>query len=482
VGTIVQEKKTNIIFILSDDHGAWAMGCSGNQEIRTPHLDRLASRGTRYDHFFCVSPVCSPARASLLTGKIPSQHGVMDWIIGGNGILVDPRRGDTGQAIEYLKNSRGYTDVLAEHGYSCGIIGKWHLGNARNPQKSFSRWKVIAGGASTYNNAKMFEENGEMIEASGYLTEFITDQAIQYIKEQQSADQPFYISVHYTAPHAPWKNNHPKRYTDMYADCLFLSCPQGQEHPWSHGGERNDRENAREDLIGYFAAVTAMDENIGKLMDTVDEMGISENTLICYVSDNGFNCGHHGIWGKGNGTLPNNMYDTSIKVPAIFSQPGTIPQGRVSSALVSGYDVFPTLLEYIGIPNSETNLPGASFVRDLLGHEEESREHVVVYDEYGPVRMIRNKEWKYVHRYPDGPNELYNLSQDPGEVRNLYGTDEAMSGKLLLELEQWFRTYVNVELNGAQQPVTGRGQIRMVGEGGEGEPSFSKYELTHERW
>jgi arylsulfatase A-like enzyme len=240
--------------------------------------------------------------------------------------------------------------------------------------------------------------------------------------------------------------------------------------------------NAREDLIGYFAAVTAMDGNIGRIMDTVDALGIREDTLICYVGDNGFNCGHHGIWGKGNGTIPNNMYDTSIKVPAIFSHPGKIPQGRVSSALTSGYDVFPTLLDYVGIEHPRAGMPGASFAGELEGTVEAGREHIVVFDEYGPVRMIRTKEWKYIHRYPDGPHELYDLVDDPKEVRNIYGQHDEISKRLKVELERWFQTYADPEMDGVNQPVKGRGQIRMVGSKSGGRPSFSNYKLNHNRW
>src|SRR5690554_497478 len=122
-------KRPNIIFILTDDQGEWALGCSGNDEIITPHIDQLASEGMRFDHFFCTSPVCSPARASILTGRIPSQHGVQDFIKQGNG---------KADGIEYLQGQMAYTDILAQNGYVCGLSGKWHLGSSFIPQKSFS--------------------------------------------------------------------------------------------------------------------------------------------------------------------------------------------------------------------------------------------------------------------------------------------------------------------------------------------------------
>jgi arylsulfatase A-like enzyme len=125
---------TNILFILSDDQGAWAMGCAGNDEIETPNLDRLAETGMRFENFFCASPVCSPARATLLTGRIPSQHGIHDWLAAGNTTAAyEPER--NGELTEYLVGQPGYTDYLAAAGYDCGISGKWHLGDSHHAQK-----------------------------------------------------------------------------------------------------------------------------------------------------------------------------------------------------------------------------------------------------------------------------------------------------------------------------------------------------------
>ena len=128
---MAKQKYPNILFILSDDQGAWAMGCYGNSEIHTPNLDRLASQGVLFEHFFCASPVCSPARASLLTGRIPSQHGVHDYLCEGNG-------GCGQRAIQYLEGQTGYTDLLQQAGYECALSGKWHLGDGAHPQKAVS--------------------------------------------------------------------------------------------------------------------------------------------------------------------------------------------------------------------------------------------------------------------------------------------------------------------------------------------------------
>ena len=137
----------NILFILSDDQGPWAMGCSGNPEIRTPNLDRLAASGIRFENFFCTSPVCSPSRASLITGRIPSQHGVHDWIRAGN---MPGEHQQESEAIDYLAGQLAYTEILAANGYICGLSGKWHLGDSINSQKGFSHWYVHERGGGPY--------------------------------------------------------------------------------------------------------------------------------------------------------------------------------------------------------------------------------------------------------------------------------------------------------------------------------------------
>ncbi|MCC2685379.1 MAG: sulfatase [Paenibacillaceae bacterium] len=454
-------RQPNIVVILTDDQGAWAMGCAGNKEIRTPQLDRLAESGIRFENFFCTSPVCSPARASLLTGRIPSQHGVHDWIRGGN-------IGE--QPVEYLAGQTAYTDILAANGYTCGISGKWHLGNSAKLQKSFSHWFVMPGAASRYYDATMIRD-GELVVEPGYLTDRITDDAICFLEQHARQPSPFYLSVHYFAPHNPWINNHPQDIVDSYDDCPFDTCPQEQPHPWSVGHP----EEIKERLKGYFAAVTAMDMNVGRILDKLEELELRDTTLICFLSDNGFNCGQHGIWGKGNGTFPQNMYDTSIKVPFIMSHPGAIPENTICDALLSGYDFMPTLLDYV-IPQYEhaPGLPGSSFKPLLCGQEGTEKEHVVVFDEYGPVRMIRSKQWKYIHRYPYGPHELYHLSDDPGERVNLgdhpehHGTIVQMKDKL----ESFFIEYAYPRKNGIHEPVTGEGQLHLSGPDSRGVMNF----------
>lgn len=445
--------QTNVIFILTDDQGVWAAGCYGNPEIRTPNIDRLAASGMRMENFFVATPVCSPSRATLLTGRIPSQHGVHDWIRGGN---VGP------DAIRYLEGEIGYTDIMARHGWTCGISGKWHLGDSQVPQHGFTDWFVHQRGGGPYNDAPMVR-NGQLVNEPGYITDRITDEALKMLDKYVAGGHPFYLSVHYTAPHSPW-TGHPQDIVDSYDDCPFESCPQEPRHPWAISMTDQHLGN-KESLKGYFAAVTAMDENVGRILDRVEELGIRDNTLIIFMSDNGFSCGHHGFWGKGNGTNPRNMYENSIKVPAIFSHPGMIPEGVVVDTMISAYDFMPTLLEYLDLPvPRERNLPGRSFLPLLRGESMGEREPVVVFDEYGPVRMIRTRQWKYVYRHAYGPHELYNLVDDPDERNNLIDEDgyEEVVAELKQQMDEWFARYVIPTRDGLQQDGTVHGQTELV--------------------
>jgi arylsulfatase A-like enzyme len=487
------EKRPNIVFILTDDQGAWAMGCAGNHEIETPNLDRLAREGTRCENFFCASPVCSPARASILTGRIPSQHGVHDWIRKGN-IRFEQR--DDIDPIEYLQGQPAYTDLLAEAGYDCGFCGKWHLGDSARAQMGFTTWNVHGFGGGPYYGAPIVDEDGGITREERYVTDVFTDWGVRYLRDQAESATPFYLSLHHTAPHSPWdRDNHPKELWDRYrGECAFESIPEEPMHPWKiKAAPWGTGERRKDILAGYFAAVTAMDTGVGRVLDALDELGLTDNTIVIFTSDNGMNMGHHGIFGKGNGTFPQNMYDTSVKVPFLIRWPGRVAAGAVNHDLLSHYDIFPTITETVGIENRYADaLPGRSFA-SLLGlarPQKEGGTHsaasaaargaaaqhaVVVYDEYGPVRMIRTTSFKYDHRYPYGPHELYDLQNDPHERTNLVRDPNYAHEleQLKRELEHWFARYVDPALDGTHEGVTGKGQIERCGPAGMGRPAWS---------
>ncbi|MGM0492596.1 MAG: sulfatase-like hydrolase/transferase [Armatimonadota bacterium] len=473
-----QTDRMNILFILTDDQGAWAMGCAGNDEIQTPNLDRLAAEGTRFDNFFCTCPVSSPARSSILTGRIPSQHGVHDYIKRGDW----PRGGENERPIEYLAGLSATTDLLAADGYACGVSGKWHMGAPATPQKSFSYWRPFRGG-HYYDAPAMID--GEPVTQPGYRPDRITDLGLEFLRDLRPAHAPFYLAVNYVAPHSPWtRENHPDETFDMYYhDCPFDSLPDLPKHPWQAAfPEFYTEEGRRVDRSGYFAAVTEMDRNVGRLLDELERQGLREHTLVFFCGDNGMNMGQHGICGKGNGTFPLNMYDSSVKVPAIISMPGAVPEGEVCDELLSQYDIRPTLLDLAGTDDAEAgDLPGTSFASLLTGGDDTTREDVVVFDEYGPTRMIRSREWKYVRRYPFGPNELYDLANDPEERTNLVDDPEQTDrvAELRGRMERWFEGYVDPEVDGVREAVTGYGQQDLAGLKGGGVESFDRLDGMH---
>lgn len=499
-------EKPNILFILADDMGAWALGCAGNRDVRTPHLDRLAAEGVRFENFYCASPVCSPARASLMTGMMPSAHGVYDWLKSGSlcradlGNLADhPVFAAEKEAIQYLDRFECYSDLLCRAGYECHLSGKWHLGDSLRPQHGFSHWFTIGRGGCLYTSPDIVREGKVSIE-QGYLTDMITEDALSVLEQASSRSAPFYLSVHYTAPHTPWEQSeHPAEIWNLYEGCTFEETPALPVHPqqihscdrpFEPGPELRRRaeagdeegkqavarfeEDRRRLLRGYYTAITAMDRGIGRILHKLDELGLREKTLICFMADNGMNLGQHGIWGKGNGTFPLNLYESSCKVPCLFRWPGKIPAGGVISRVCSQLDFFPTVAALCGAaPRSDGRYrPGENLLPLLLtaqdehaagGGDEEGQAFVV--DEYGPNRMLRDGRYKIVRRYPYGPDELFDLKQDPNEEHNLYYDESLLDLRCRLEqeLHAWWDLYTDPSMDGCREAVTGGGQLGRGG-------------------
>ncbi len=518
-------KKPNIVFILSDDHGQWALGAYGNKEVKTPHIDKLAKQGILFENFYCTSPVCSPARASILTGKMPSQHGVHDWI--GNGcvqkssyedILVSKKRyvaslGDkadedyrsidplqtvpykeisqykfvsheTGSPIEYMRYDTSYTEILSESGYECGLVGKWHLGASATPQKGYDFWYAIGKGGCLYHLPDFYND-GKLEVRDEYISDIITDTSIQFIDECLQKNKPFYVNLNFTAPHSPWiKEDQKEEIWELYDDCPFDSVPYEGIHPYQVPGRHpgySEQEGRRYMLQGYYSAITAMDENIGRLIKYLEEKNILDNTIIIFTSDNGMNLGQHGVWGKGNGTFPMNFYDSSIKVPTIISQRNNPAiQNGVNQDMLSHYDFFPTILDLCGIDYPlDASYPGKSFVPLMQQGNLGERKTLVVFDEYGPNRMIRNERFKLIHRYPYGESELYDLEKDSKESTNLIHDENYKDVVVDLEetLATWFFTYVNPEVDGISLGVNGNGQFGETGVRSKGKNPFKPFPI-----
>lgn len=465
------KNKPNIIFILSDDQGAWALECAGNYDIKTPNLNELAERGIRFDEFYCTSPVCSPARASIVTGKIPSCHGIKDWIAKGNvdsikypemNMLPEGMQEDF--PIDYLQGNKTYMEILAENGYRCALSGKWHLGDNVKKKKGFDKWCSLGRGGCHYYMADIFEKEKLNI-SKRYVTDLITEKALEYLDDLSEKQEPFYLSVHYTAPHSPWeKEEHPEEYRALYENCKFQATPQQAIHKNQINTcpVGDTPEKRREYLQGYYAAITAMDSGIGKIIEKVKNKGIEQETIIIFTSDNGMNMGHHGIWGKGNGTYPPNMYDSSIKVPFIIYVPNNQYGGMVCHNKASQYDIFPTILELADCTyEQEEKQPGRSIVELIEKPDVKASDRIVVYDEYGETRMIKKNQYKYIQRKGNEPCEFYNLENDPEEEYNLYknGKYSEIIKNMEKELEEWFAEYSLTYMEKQKEKITGRGQI-----------------------
>lgn len=457
----MEQKRKNILFILSDDQGQWALGCYGNKELKTPNIDALAADGIIYDNYYCTSPVCSPARASIFTGTMPSFNGVRDWIKKGNAETADyPYMAEHGHfkqedhPIDYISGIDTYVRVLHDAGYRTALCGKWHLGDSAHKRPEFDDWfTIFGGGLISYYNPDFFE-NGVFVNSHEHVTEAIGKRAVSFIDEFSKDETPFYLSVHFTAPHTPWsKENHPEEFWNLYNSCPFRSAPENPIHKNQIKTEMvgDTEEKRRSNLQGYYAAISTMDHQIGKIINKLKEKDLYKDTVIIFTSDNGMNLGHHGIWGKGNGTYPLNLYETSVKVPFIMKGPKAELKGQHEAAIASHYDLFQTFTDIAGVTYAESNLPGSSLFKT-----QEDRV-AVVFNEYGSVRMIRKGNYKLIKNYDTGALQLFDLSVDPDEAAGI--DDEDITRELEEQLEKWFLKYSNPEKDARRAAVTGSGQL-----------------------
>ena len=398
-------RRPNVVMFMTDDHGMWAMNAYGCRDMATPNLDKLAAGGARFTRGFACTPVCSPSRVTYITGRIPSVHGVQDWL--------RPEDSFGEKTRHWLEGHPTYSEILARNGYTLGMVGKWHMGDDDRAQAGFSFWATVPGGGGTYRNPA-FVKNGQQIKYEGFKTDALGDYALEFLG-QQSKDKPFYLLMPFYAPHTPY-DFQPDAYRAPYKNSKFPCFPREPMHPWANKGLRSHHLD-EESMRSYSALVTGMDHNVGRVVKLLEDRGLRENTLIVFTSDQGYNCGHHGFWGKGNGTWPFNMYEESIRVPLIWNHPGRIRAGLTPDPMVSSYDYFPTILDYLGIPApADPKRVGRSYAAFVRG--ENPRWQNRLFFEYSFVRGVRTENLKYVERTKEWPSELYDLEADPGEKTN----------------------------------------------------------------
>ncbi len=437
------EPKTNVVFILTDNHGPWTLGCYGNPDIRTPHIDELATNGIRFDQAFSSNPVCSPTRATYLTGLLPSQHGVHNYLTRGR-LQVGP------EARSTLADFTSLPEILKDEGYRCGLVGKWHLGANNQPQEGLEDYWITMphGGTHTFHNAEVIE-NGQTRTEPTYLTQLWTDRACDFIEENK--EDPFFLYLAYNGPYGLSSyqlQSSGNRHADYYSDKSLDSFPRGAIHPWQYANREYFGNPVS--IRRYAEEVSAIDDGVGAVIQKIQSSGLEGDTLIVFAADQGWAGGQHGLWGMGDHTQPENAFEYSMRIPLIFRHiPGkaqtapNIPKGIVSDKLVSNYDFMPTVLNYLDLSEklpAYPASPGRDYTALLKGQASENWDDTVFY-EYESLRCIRTRSWKYIERYESGYDELYNLETDPDEVKNLI--DDPLAANKRAELQDRLDRFFN---------------------------------------
>ena len=430
-----EARRPNLIVIVTDDQGYWSIGAYGNNESRTPNMDRLAREGALFTNAFVNTPVCSPSRATFLTGLHGTQLGITDWI----------NMNDADAGVGLPPSTVTWPELLKQNGYATALVGKWHLGHL--PQFHPTRhgydhfWGIPDGGAAAMN--PWIEVGGKREQLKGPTPDLTTDEAMRWITEQR--DKSFALSLHFREPHLPY-GPVPEEDSKPFAD-LNPTVPDYQAL-----NPKFTKERLRE----YYAAVHSIDRNLGRLLAKLEELKLADNTIVWFTSDNGYNVGHHVVHGKGNGTwigggvpgpMRPNMYEESIRVPLIVRWPGVVKPGRRIEQPVMNVDTFATVCGMLGLaPPADHKQHGRDF-SPLLRGESISDWPIVTFGQFDIhllgidfMRMARTSDWKLVrHHMHDGHNEMFDLKNDPLEKQNRYYDKRvaAVRDELQKQLTAW---------------------------------------------
>jgi arylsulfatase A-like enzyme len=379
----------------------------------------------------------SPSRATLFTGLVPRQHGILDSLADSEG-GSDLAQGQKDIPASFA-NQVMLSDLLSKAGYGCGYVGKWSLGNDARPGHGFSHTYTLPPTGHTYTDPVLFR-NGERVQEKGYLPDLLSTEAERFLRSQP-AGKPWFLTVSFLNPHLPY-TGHPQKYYDLYAKTDFETVG------WQPGSvnARGDK-NLLTDIVGNIrkaaASLTALDDQIPKLTKVLSDAGARDNTLILFTSDHGSLLGRHGLWGKGLASDPVNMYDEVVQVPMLWAWPGRIPAEAAGPEMVSFYDVLPTVADLLGLPlPQQAKLCGRSFAPSLLRRPFPPKQpwENLVFGHYRDTEMARDRRYKLVLRDGGkGPNELYDLTTDRGEQKNEYDNPSyaTVQKRLTSELGQW---------------------------------------------
>jgi arylsulfatase A-like enzyme len=442
------DSRPNILFIFSDDHACHAMSCYGSRINKTPNLDRIAAGGMLFRNCFCTNSICGPSRAVILTGK----HSHINGFTGNNQVF-------NGAQLTFPK-------MLQRAGYQTALFGKWHL--ASEPT-GFDQWKILIGLGTYYNPVLI--ENGKKVKHPGYVTDIITDLAIGFLRKGRDPQKPFVLMYQHRAPHRQWDPSldhlnlydnvtipEPDTLFDDYSgrgtaahkqemevgrvlndrDLKFVPPPEltpQQRAKWSAAYEPKNRAFREAHLTGkdlvrwkyqryikdYLRCVASLDENVGRVLDYLEESGLAKNTIVVYSSDQGFFLGDHGWFDK------RFMYEEAYRMPLLVRWPGVTQAGSTCDALVSNLDFAETFLDAAGVA-IPPDMQGQSLAPLLHGQTPDDWRKSLYYHyyEYPAVHMVnkhdgvRTARFKLIHFYELGEWELYDLEKDPHELHSAY--------------------------------------------------------------
>lgn len=433
-----QETKPNIVYILADDLGWKDLVCYGNNHYETPALDALAQSGIRFTQAYAACPVSSPTRASIMTGKYPARLHLTNFIAG--------HRTDTASRVlpapwkPYMESKEvTIAELLKEKGYVTGMVGKWHLGgnDSLAPwSQGFDYSRMIGKNGLDFYNYSIYSDsysNEFTDHGKEYLTDKLTEYGVEFIEKNKK--KPFFLYLSYSAPHVGIVPR-----SDKLMKYFFKY------------GRSEEKFNPN-----YAAMIESLDEGVGKVLETLDKMGILENTLVVFTSDNG-GLGMDELGPTPTSMLPlrkwkGHVYEGGIRVPAIVSWPGRIRSGITSDFCYSSVDYLPTICELTGINHLPDNIDGISILSVWMNPDSDMLAERPLYWHYPhfsnqlgrPAGAVRYGEFKLVELYESDKLELYNLEEDISESNDLSAQMPGKTDEMHKMLVNW-RKSVNAQM------------------------------------
>ena len=415
---IAGSKPLNFVFILIDDMGWKDLSCYGSAFYDTPRIDALAAQGVRFTNAYAACCVCSPTRASILTGKYPARLHITDWIPGAKQPNAKLKPPDFRQELPLEEKT--IASALKSAGYATASVGKWHLGKTPFDPQHHGFDINFAGDERGHPSSYFYPYNGPNVEngqPGEYLPDRLTDEALRFI--EWNKERPFFLYLPHYSVHAPFQ-----------AKPELVRKYQEKVRP-------DDSQNS----AVYAAMVESVDQSVGRIMDKLKELGIEDRTIVFFTSDNGgfLRATSNEPWRNGKGTL----YEGGILVPLIVCWPGAMHPGTLCDVPVSSIDFFPTMLEMAGVGASVKNVDGKSLVPLLeRGRPPERTALYWHYPHYhqppaAPSGAIRKGDYKLIEFYENGRVELYNLKDDRKERRNLVATMPDKAAELHQQLHRW---------------------------------------------